>query len=96
MYDDIEIEVFKGKDKGTEPYFLNPSNINYYRGFTDDSSQLKTMLYMQGSVKGIILNCGHEYLRNRLKQHKRIHDLMMNLNDDQLKEVEMLVDDMKK
>jgi hypothetical protein len=29
MYDDIEIEVLKGGDKGVDKYTINAANINY-------------------------------------------------------------------
>ena len=96
MYSDVEIEVIKGKDKGTEPYALNPNNINYYRGFTDDSSQLKTMVYMQGSVKGVIVNCGFDYLRSQLNKHRQVQEILMELNAHQLEQVKSFVDSIKK
>jgi hypothetical protein len=96
MYDDIEIEVLKGGDKGVDKYTINAANINYYRGFTDDSSTLKTILYMQGSVKGIILNVGYEYFRKQLKRSAEAQSILMKLNNDQLDSIVKYANELKK
>jgi len=41
-YREVEVEVKVGNK--IEPYTFNIENINYYRTFTDNSGDLKTMI----------------------------------------------------
>ncbi len=65
-YREVEVEVMVG-DK-VEPYTFNIENINYYRVFTDNSGQCKTMIYLKGSLKGIVLNIGYDVLKTKLQR----------------------------
>lgn len=84
-YEDIEIIVqgFNGK---AEPYTINKSNINHYRAYTDSGtdgkSTLKTILYMAGSEKGLIMNIGYPDFKSKLDEEKVS---LAGLSDEQRK-----------
>ena len=65
-YREVEVEVNVGTK--VEPYTFNVDNINYYRTYTDNTGELKTMIYLKGSVKGIVLNIGYNVLKSKLQQ----------------------------
>ena len=65
-YREVEVEVKVGNK--VEPYTFNVENINYYRTYTDNSGELKTMIYLRGSLKGIVLNIGYDALKSKLQQ----------------------------
>jgi|TARA_R110002012_G_scaffold303039_1_gene504611 hypothetical protein len=65
-YREVEVEVKVGNK--IEPYTFNVENINYYRTYTDNSGELKTMIYLRGSLKGIVLNIGYDTLKSKLQQ----------------------------
>tara|TARA_R110000751_G_scaffold26901_3_gene71530 strand:- start:9967 stop:10185 length:219 start_codon:yes stop_codon:yes gene_type:complete len=65
-YREVEVQVKVGEK--IEPYSFNVDNINYYRTYTDNSGELKTMIYLKGSVKGIVLNIGYNVLKSKLQQ----------------------------
>lgn len=85
-YREVEVDVIIN-DK-LEPYTFNVDNINYYRTFTDNSGILKTMVYLRGSVKGIILNIGYNVLKNKLHRSAEVYELLSSLEDIDYKEVE--------
>ena len=65
-YREVEVEVKVGNK--IEPCTFNVENINYYRTYTDNSGELKTMIYLRGSLKGIVLNIGYDTLESKLQQ----------------------------
>tara|TARA_Y100000034_G_C6800383_1_gene359000 strand:+ start:133 stop:375 length:243 start_codon:yes stop_codon:yes gene_type:complete len=77
-YREVEVEVMVG-DK-PEPYTFNVDNINYYRTFTDNSGLCKTMIYLRGSIKGIVLNIGYDVLKTKLQQSTEEESPVINSN----------------
>lgn len=88
-YREVEVEVLMGEK--VEPYTFNVDNINYYRTFTDNSGEYKTMIYLKGSVKGIILNIGYEVLKNKLQQSNEVYEYIVSLSPKKLKELKELI-----
>ena len=84
-YREVEVEVMMG-DK-VEPYTFNVENINYYRTFTDNSGDYKTMIYLKGSVKGIILNIGYNVLKNKLQQSNEVYEYLVKLTEEDLEKI---------
>ena len=73
MYQEIEIETL-GHGGKVEPFTFNLDNINYYRSFIDKSSKvgegdkLSTMVFLQGSPKGMIVKCSYEVFKKKIKE----------------------------
>lgn len=69
----IDLPV-EGHNKIEEVYTFNRSNINYFRGYSDSDKSgqtiLKTMLYMRGSEKGILVLCSREVLASKINEEK--------------------------
>ncbi len=88
-YREVEVEVMVG-DKA-EPYTFNVDNINYYRTFSDNSGDLKTMIYLKGSVKGIILNIGYNTLKSKLQQSNEIYNYILSLSPEEFNHIKSLM-----
>ena len=68
IYEEIEVQVFsnlKLSKKKTTSYSFPRSAIQYYRQFIDEGS-VKTMLFLQNSPKGLILDCGYDTFKKKL------------------------------
>lgn len=74
MYKEIEVEVI-GFDKKPTLRTIPLDNINYYRPWTETSSEigpgndkLMTMVYLKNSIKGLKVNCSYEDFKNKIKE----------------------------
>lgn len=95
VYEEIEVDVVSPKN-GTEKYSFPKSVISYYRQFTDSPSEgkgsIKTMLYLQGSEKGLILRCGYNELKNKLNA-KTVN--VSGLSDEDIEKVTKFVQSLR-
>ncbi len=66
-YEEIEVEVFRNvkESEDTTSYSFPRSAIQYYRQFVGNGS-VKTMLFLQNSPKGLILDCGYDTFKKKL------------------------------
>ena len=90
-YDEIEVDILN-KDGKTVKYSFPKNVIQYYRQFIGDTignkGGIKTMLYLTGSPKGLILDCGYDTFKKKLKSNT----INVNgLNEAQLNTVNELV-----
>lgn len=88
-YREVEVDVIVGDKK--VPYTFNVDAINYYRTFSDNSGTLKTMIYLKGSLKGVILNIGYETLKSKLQQSNEVYNYILSLSPEEFKHIKSLM-----
>jgi len=77
MYQEIEIEMTV-KDGKVVKNTININNINSYRSFVENTSNIEkkdklfTMVYFQGSVKGTKVHCSYESFKRKIEEAKNI------------------------
>ena len=71
-YQEIEVEVFTNirNSNKTTSYSFPKNVIQYYRQYVTSPEHgkgtIKTMLYLQGSDKGLVLDCGYDTFKRKL------------------------------
>jgi hypothetical protein len=72
-YQEVEIEVIGHKGK-VHTQYMNIDNINYYRPYIPNESEvgknakIQTMVYFKGSVKAIHINCSADLFQQKIKE----------------------------
>src|SRR3990172_4144127 len=99
-YRGIEINTLvklkqEDKEKSIVPIVLNRQNINYYRVWADPDA-IKTVIYFKETARGLVIECGYDYLRLQLAKSKLVDKLELEkLSFEQLEKLESFISQLR-